>query len=73
MEDYSYIYHWSPYRPKEKSWAYIHRDDEFYYWNGIGPDKDGEIYKKNLRIYYGSTPDVARKIKELSNEIHKTL
>ena len=73
--DYQYIYHWSPHRPKEKSWACIHRDDEFHYWNGIGPDKDGNMYERELRIYYGETPIDAwenKEIKTLTDNSNKT-
>jgi len=73
MKDYKYIYHWSPYRPKEKAWACIHRDDEIYYWNGKGPNKDGEIYKKRLRIFYAESPLKAWDKKEMFDEVHKTI
>jgi len=57
--DYKYIYHWSPFRPKERAWACFHRDDEKHYWNGIGPDKSGLIVKQELRIFFGKNPDDA--------------
>jgi len=65
MKDYKYIYHWSPYRPKEKAWACIHRDDEIYYWNGKGPDKNGNVHKDQLRIFYGESPSKAWEYKEI--------
>jgi len=56
---YNYLFHCSELRSVEKQWACFHKDDAKYYWNGIGPNKNGEIYNMALRIYYGRTPEDA--------------
>lgn len=57
---YNYIFHFSEHRPIETRWACIHRDDEFYYWNGLNPIKQCSFKcNSDLRISYGKTPNEA--------------
>lgn len=65
-DSYSYLFHCSEYRSKEKRWACYHVEDESFYWNGSGPDKYGVVHTP--RISYGKDPNDAWSEMKNTNE-----
>ena len=64
--DYDYIYHQSQYRPEEKRWACIHREDLIYYF---GKSKFNVVDSDKLRVYFGKTQKDSEAMKDLDTTI----
>ena len=58
MDMYHYVFHFSPFKDRDKQWACIHREDQQEYWNGLTFKQDGTPVK----ITYAASTEEAFKI-----------
>lgn len=59
MDMYQYVFHFSPFRERDKQWACVHRQQQHIYWNGIEIEKSKDPI--DIKITYGNSPEDAFK------------